>query len=43
MLGGWSDEQEKLLPELLEEAGEIIKDFGVIGVERTMNRYNKRG
>lgn len=43
VLGGWSDEQQKLLPELMEQAGEIIKDFGVIGVERTMNRYNKKG
>jgi PTH1 family peptidyl-tRNA hydrolase len=43
VLGEWNEEQEKLLPEQIGTACEVIKDFGVIGVERTMNKYNKKG
>ena len=42
VLSGWTDEQEKLLPERIEMAGEIIKSFGVIGLQRTMNAYNNK-
>ena len=42
VLGEWSDEEKKTLPERIETAGEIIKAFGIIGVERTMNFYNKK-
>jgi PTH1 family peptidyl-tRNA hydrolase len=42
VLGDWTDEQKKLLPERIELAGEIIKSFGVIGLERTMNAYNNK-
>ncbi len=42
VLSGWSEEQEKKLPERIEMAGEIIKSFGVIGLERTMNVYNNK-
>lgn len=42
VLGDWTEEQQKLLPERIEMAGEIIKSFGVIGLERTMNMYNNR-
>ena len=42
VLGGWTDEQEKALPERIEMAGEIIRSFGVIGLERTMNEYNNK-
>ncbi|MCK5136275.1 MAG: aminoacyl-tRNA hydrolase [Bacteroidales bacterium] len=42
VLGGWSGEQEKLLPERIEMAGNIIKSFGVIGLQRTMNMYNNK-
>ncbi len=40
VLGGWEGEEAKLLPERIEMAGEIIKSFGVIGLQRTMNEYN---
>ncbi|HDR89067.1 MAG TPA: aminoacyl-tRNA hydrolase [Bacteroidetes bacterium] len=43
VLGPWSAEEKKLLPERIELAGEIILQFGVLGVERTMNLYNQRG
>ncbi len=42
VLSGWTDEQEKALPERIEMAGEIIKSFGVIGLQRTMNMYNNK-
>ena len=42
VLSDWTGEQEKALPERIEMAGEIIKSFGVIGLERTMNMYNNK-
>jgi len=42
VLSDWTEEQEKALPERIEMAGEIIKSFGVIGLERTMNMYNNK-
>ncbi len=42
VLSGWTEEQEKALPERMEMAGEIIKSFGVIGLQRTMNAYNNK-
>ncbi|MCP4311380.1 MAG: aminoacyl-tRNA hydrolase [Bacteroidetes bacterium] len=40
VLGGWEGEEARLLPERMEMACEIIKSFGVIGLQRTMNEYN---
>ena len=42
VLGEWDEEQKKQLPERIEAAGEIIKAFGVIGLERTMNEFNNK-
>jgi len=42
VLGEWDENEKKLLPERIEMAGEIIKSFGILGVERTMNIYNNR-
>ena len=42
VLGGWTPEQRKALPERMEMAGDIIKSFGVIGLQRTMNVYNNK-
>jgi PTH1 family peptidyl-tRNA hydrolase len=42
VLGTWTEEEEKLLPERLSAAGDIIKSFVLMGVEKTMNHYNKR-
>ena len=42
VLSGWTEEQEKALPPRMEMAGEIIRSFGVIGLERTMNMYNNK-
>jgi len=42
VLGDWDEEEIAKLPERIEMAGEIIKSFGVIGLERTMNMYNNK-
>jgi PTH1 family peptidyl-tRNA hydrolase len=42
VLGAWDEEQQRKLPERVETACEIIKSFGIIGLERTMNAYNNK-
>lgn len=42
VLGEWSDEEKKVLPERIQKTREIIFSFGTIGIERTMNFYNKK-
>ena len=40
VLSRWAGEQEELLPARIEIAGVIIKSFGTLGLQRTMNLYN---
>ena len=42
VLGKWTSEEKKALPEKIELCHEIIRGFGTIGIERTMNQYNNR-
>ena len=42
VLGGWTEEEERLLPERLDVIAEIIPSFCLQGLERTMNKYNKK-
>jgi peptidyl-tRNA hydrolase, PTH1 family len=42
VLGEWSAEEQKQLPEKIDSCIEIIQSFGTIGIERTMNFFNKR-
>ena len=42
VLGEWSLEEKKELPELFDYCIQIIKSFSTIGIERTMNQFNKR-
>lgn len=42
MLGSWSDEERKALPERMKVFAEAVLSFATIGAERTMNLYNKR-
>jgi peptidyl-tRNA hydrolase, PTH1 family len=42
VLGQWADEEKKILSERFIKASEIIFSFGTIGVERTMNFFNKK-
>jgi PTH1 family peptidyl-tRNA hydrolase len=43
VLGTWSRQEEEILTPQIDEAIEIIKSYVAIGVDRTMNTYNKRG
>lgn len=40
VLGQWTDEEEKLMPERLALVSEIIPSFCLQGIDRTMNLYN---
>lgn len=40
VLGEWSEEEEKNLPERLKKSAELIKSFGTAGVSNTMNNFN---
>jgi PTH1 family peptidyl-tRNA hydrolase len=42
VLGEWDVEEKKILPERLKVASDIVLSFGTIGVERTMNFFNKK-
>jgi len=41
VLGEWSADEEKELPEILEQAGEAVKAFGTIGLQHTMSQFNR--
>ena len=40
VLGDWSPEEEKLLPERFETGAELIKSFATAGINITMNTFN---
>lgn len=42
VLGAWSPEEEERMDAILEQAGKAILDFGLIGLERAMNTFNKK-
>ena len=42
VLGEWGDDELKVLPDSIKKANDIIFSFGTIGIERTMNFFNKR-
>lgn len=42
VLGKWDEEERKTLPELIKYAGDTVKAFGTIGLNHTMNQYNKK-
>lgn len=42
VLGGWSEEECRTLPERLKLFGDAILSFTTIGCERTMNFFNKK-
>lgn len=42
VLGEWSANEKKELPEKIDTCIEIINSYGTLGVERTMNIFNKR-
>lgn len=42
VLGEWDNEEQAKLPERIDAAVEIIKSFGTVGLERTMNQFNNK-
>lgn len=42
VLGHWTAEEQKALPERLKYVGDAILSFATIGAERTMNLFNKK-
>ena len=42
VLGHFSDEDWKTMPERLKTAGEIVKSFCLAGIDITMNQFNKK-
>lgn len=40
VLGEWSEEEEKQMPERLDKSVELIKSFGTAGINNTMNTFN---
>ncbi|MBQ0154597.1 MAG: aminoacyl-tRNA hydrolase [Bacteroidales bacterium] len=40
VLGQWSDEEEKIMPERLEIVKQIIPSFCLQGIDKTMNLFN---
>lgn len=41
VLGEWTAEEKKLLPEKVQQAADAVRSFVVSGPDRTMNQYNK--
>lgn len=42
VLGKWKPSEQPFIDEKIPQALEMIKSFGTIGVQRTMNLYNKK-
>jgi len=42
VLGQWIQEEEAALPERIDKAIEIVKSFGMVGVEKTMCLFNNK-
>lgn len=42
VLGEWSKEEAGQLPDVLKYAADTVKSFGTIGLEMTMNQFNKK-
>lgn len=42
VLGKWNDEELKIILPKIEISTEAIKDFGLMGIEKTMNAYNSK-
>jgi len=42
VLGEWTKDEKKLLEERIQKACEIVLSVGTIGLERSMNLYNKK-
>lgn len=41
VLGKWTTEEQKDLPDILKHAADTVKSFGAIGISHTMTQFNK--
>ena len=42
VLGKWSEEERKQLPELVKKAADATKSFALQGIQKTMNQFNTK-
>ncbi|MGB0390096.1 MAG: aminoacyl-tRNA hydrolase [Salibacteraceae bacterium] len=42
VLGKWTNEEQKLMPERLKKCGELILSFATIGLGQTMSNFNNK-
>ncbi len=42
VLGQWSDEEKTIMPDILKHCCGAIKSLPMLGIDRTMNTYNKK-
>jgi len=42
VLGEWTEEEKKALPDRLQLTSDMIRSFGTVGLERTMNFFNNK-
>ena len=42
VLSGWTEQEEQALPNRFQLTSDIIRSFGTIGLERTMNFFNNK-
>jgi PTH1 family peptidyl-tRNA hydrolase len=42
VLGEWGSQEEELLPEIISYAADTVLSFGAIGLNHTMNQFNKK-
>lgn len=42
VLSPWTSEEKDQLPDILRYAADTVKAFGTIGLDRTMNQFNKK-
>ena len=42
VLGKWNEQETQQLPEIISTAAETCKSFGAIGLQYTMNKFNKK-
>ena len=42
VLGEWTEEEKKALPDRLKLTSDLIRSYGTIGLERTMNLFNNK-
>ena len=43
VLGKWSSDEQKALPEILESASKVVISFATAGLANTMNAFNREG